>query len=71
MSERLPGSDCLSCRLTGFAAMSGLGGYSLVEAYRLGAFRRSPLPRSQPIWAGMLVVFGIGCIGAGIIRLGV
>lgn len=72
-SNRLPGSDCLACRLTGFAAMSGLGAYSFVEAYRLGTFRRAPLPagvKARPLWGASLVVFGAGCIGAGVIRLG-
>lgn len=71
--NRLPGSDCLACRLTGFAAMSGLGAYSFVEAYRMGTLRRSPLPagvKARPVWGATLVVFGLGCLGAGVIRLG-
>ncbi|KAJ1577590.1 hypothetical protein NDA11_005536 [Ustilago hordei] len=73
-NARLPGSDCLACRLTGFAAMSGLGAYSFVEAYRMGILRRSPLPagvKARPLWAATLVVFGVGCIGAGVVRLGI
>ena len=53
--------------------MSGLGVYSFVEAYRLGTFRRSPLPagvKPRPLWGASLVVFGFGCLGAGVIRLG-
>ncbi|KAJ1024380.1 hypothetical protein NDA18_004548 [Ustilago nuda] len=73
-NARLPGSDCLACRLTGFAAMSGLGAYSFVEAYRMGILRRSPLPagvKARPLWAATLVVFGVGCMGAGVVRLGI
>ncbi|CDW96649.1 hypothetical protein [Sporisorium scitamineum] len=73
-SQRLPGSDCLACRLTGFAAMTGLGAYSFVEAYRMGTFRRSSAAvagvKPRPLWGATLVVFGVGCIGAGVIRLG-
>ncbi|GAC95850.1 hypothetical protein PHSY_003427 [Pseudozyma hubeiensis SY62] len=71
--HRLPGSDCLACRLTGFAAMTGLGAYSFVEAYRMGTLRRSPLPagvKARPVWGATLVLFGLGCVGAGVIRLG-
>ncbi|SNX85303.1 uncharacterized protein MEPE_04012 [Melanopsichium pennsylvanicum] len=52
-ANRLPGSDCLACRLTGFAAMSGLSAYSFAEAYRMGTFRHSPLPvgvKARPLW---------------------
>ncbi|PWY99660.1 DUF543-domain-containing protein [Testicularia cyperi] len=69
----LPGSDCMACRLTGFLAMSGLGVYSLIEANRMGTFRRSPLPhglKPRPLWGASLVVFGVACLGAGVIRLG-
>ncbi|KAN0065850.1 Mitochondrial inner membrane organizing system component [Thecaphora frezii] len=61
---RLPGSDCLGCRLTGFVTLTGLGAYSLVEAHRMGAFRRGPLPsgaKGRPVWAASLVVFGLSC----------
>lgn len=53
--------------------MSGLGAYSFVEAYRMGTFRRSPLPsgvKARPLWGASLVIFGVGCIGAGVVRLG-
>ncbi|EPQ31005.1 uncharacterized protein PFL1_01194 [Pseudozyma flocculosa PF-1] len=54
--------------------MTGMGAYSLAEAYKMGAFRRGPLPsgaKARPVWGASLVVFGIGCIGAGVIRLGI
>ena len=53
--------------------MTGLGAYSFIEAAKVGAFRKGPLPngvRARPVWGATLVVFGVGCIGAGLIRLG-
>lgn len=54
--------------------MTGLGVYSFVEAYRMGTFPRCSAAvagvKPRPLWGATLVVFGVGCIGAGVVRLG-
>ena len=49
-----------SCRLTGAAAFTGLGGYALYQGRQQGAFHRIK-PKGSPVIAGQLsIVLGLG-----------
>ncbi|KIR50796.1 hypothetical protein I315_06738 [Cryptococcus gattii Ru294] len=64
-----PGKDCLTCRLTGAAAFTGIGAYALVQANQQGAFKRIR-PQGAPVVAGKITaLIGTVFIGLGIGRL--
>ncbi|WVF66579.1 hypothetical protein IAT40_001319 [Kwoniella sp. CBS 6097] len=67
--DREDGQDCLSCRLTGAAAFTGLGVYAINQARVQGAFK-TVRPRGQPMVAvKATAIIGTVFIGLGIGRL--
>ncbi|WVR03055.1 hypothetical protein IAU60_000044 [Kwoniella sp. DSM 27419] len=64
-----PQKDCLSCRLVGAGAFTGLGAYAIHIARQQGTFK-TVRPRGQPMVAGkMTAILGTVFIGLGIGRL--
>lgn len=62
--------DCTACRLTGFITLTGLAGYSFLEAHRSGYFsRQARLSSSVRVRGISLVLFGIASGAAGVYRL--
>lgn len=58
---------CLSCRLTGAAALACVGIGALNEAHRIGTFAAAR--RTQPKWGAFLTLVGLASLAGSGARL--
>ncbi|TYJ57447.1 hypothetical protein B9479_001764 [Cryptococcus floricola] len=67
--KAFPEKDCLTCRLTGAGAFTGIGIYAIIQANNQGAFKKIRPPGAPVVAGKVTALIGTVFIGLGIGRL--